>query len=145
MINLMVCDLFVFLNIKNNPKANCLFHTAGPGAGFTLGFGVCYEDCGGGTWWLMMDLEKSADGMVMQKLQLFHVPVLLPLKAWWQICWCLFWWFVGGFGVFSVTPSFCSNSLGTSRALSLTAVLSLSAEMLFKLKLCNLEIQWTVS
>lgn len=35
----MVCDLFVFLNIKNNPKVNCLFHTPGPGAGFTLGFG----------------------------------------------------------------------------------------------------------
>lgn len=38
MINLMVCDLFMFLNIKNNPKVNCLFHTLRPIAGFTLGF-----------------------------------------------------------------------------------------------------------
>lgn len=51
MINLMVCDLFVFLNIKNNPKVNSLFHTPRPGAGFTVGFGGwgCYKDCGGGT------------------------------------------------------------------------------------------------
>lgn len=40
MINLMVCDLFMFLNIKNNPKVNCLFHTLRPIAGFTLGFSV---------------------------------------------------------------------------------------------------------
>lgn len=37
MINLMVCDLFMFLNIKNNPKVNCLFHTLRPIVGFTLG------------------------------------------------------------------------------------------------------------
>jgi len=38
MINLMVCDLFMFLNMKKNPKVNCLFHTLRLIAGFTLGF-----------------------------------------------------------------------------------------------------------
>lgn len=27
MINLMVCDLVMFLKIKKNPEVNCLFHT----------------------------------------------------------------------------------------------------------------------
>lgn len=35
----MVCDLFVFLNIKNNPKVSCVFHAARPSSGFSLGFG----------------------------------------------------------------------------------------------------------
>lgn len=35
----MVCDLFMFLHIKKNPKVSCLFHTPRPGAGFALGFG----------------------------------------------------------------------------------------------------------
>lgn len=51
MINLIVCDLFMFLKIKKNPEVNCLFHSETI-SGVRLGFS------GWGLLWVLRGRES---------------------------------------------------------------------------------------
>lgn len=156
----MVCDLFVFLNIKNNPKVNCLFHTARPSAGFTLGFGG---------WGLLWGLRRRDpvinDGMgkvygwdtyaesAAFSTCLFHCLtkhddkyVMLVFVL--VVCWVF--WFVFFFLFVSLLPfapiplahpGLCSS---LQSCYSIHAV-SLCWDAFWAKALHNLEIQWTVS
>lgn len=133
----MVCDLFVFLNIKNNPKVSCVFHAARPSSGFSLGFGgwgllwglwrrdlvindgigkVCrwdsYAETAAFSTCLFYCLTKHGDRYVR------FVGICFGGLLGFLVCFFL---------SLCITPSFWSHSLGTSRGLPFTAVLLLDS------------------
>lgn len=94
----------------------------------------------------MMEWAKSTDGILMQKVQPFPRACFTASQSMMtnMLCWCLFWWFVGFFGLFFFSSLYHSFLLLPfpwhiqGFALHCSPVtrfmLCLSAEMLFEPK-----------
>lgn len=129
MINLMVCDLFMFLNMKKNAKVNCLFHTLSPIAGFTLGFsgwGLLWElwrrevliNDGAGDVYIWDSYAETA----VFSTYLFYCFTEHDDKYVRFVGVCIggVWFFVLRLTI--VTPFLCYHSFWTFRALPFTAM-----------------------